>query len=75
MRIRWPALGIAAFISLITMPITAIWFLFLGGLALGILGFVGAFADDRDGLEAPISAALGLLAGPLVYLSLAVVTA
>jgi hypothetical protein len=71
-RIRWTALAVAAFVSLITMPLTAIWFLFLGGVALGILGFVGAFARERDGLETPISAALGLLVGPLVYIGLGV---
>jgi hypothetical protein len=73
-QIRWRPFGIAALISLITMPLTAIWFMLLGGLGLGVLAFLAAFSDDRRGLDTPISATLGLLVGPFVYLALAVLT-
>ena len=74
MRLRPRPLIVAALVSLITMPITAIWFLFVGCLTLGVCGFIGAFATDRTSLEAPISGALGLLAGPALYVGFAVVT-
>jgi hypothetical protein len=73
-RLRPRLLIVAALVSLITMPITAMWFLFLGCLTLGVCGFIGAFATDRASVEAPISGALGLLAGPALYIGFAVIT-
>jgi hypothetical protein len=70
-RLDTRALVVAALISLITMPITAIWFLVLGGLTLGACGFVGALSTDRRPLGTPIGAGLGLLAGPALYVAFA----
>ena len=66
---RWFAL--AAALSLVTMPVTAIWFLGVGGL---VTGFASARSLIRG--EAALSVVhqvgLGLLVGPAVYLLLAV---
>jgi hypothetical protein len=70
--------GVAA-LSLVTMPITAIWFLYLGP----IVGFGGAImatlrrteAEKQRTVRTTVSIALGLLAGPFVYLALALLVA
>ena len=76
--VRWPVAAIAAAISLVSMPLTAIWFLLLGPLTL-LAGAVAAaivrsprHEDEILGLAGGIG--LGLLAGPVVYLALALAT-
>jgi hypothetical protein len=67
------AAGIAAVASTVTMPLTAMWFLLLGGLLL-VGGLVGRLVRDDPSLGRTGSIGLGLLAGPAVYLGLAVLS-
>jgi hypothetical protein len=76
--VRWQVAAVAATISLVSMPLTAIWFLVLGPLTL-VLGAVAAAlarsprrTTEILGLAGGIG--LGLLAGPVVYLGLAAAT-
>ena len=75
--IAWPILLPVAAVSLVTMALTAIWFLLLGFLALVssfIFSAVQASPQERERtLSVGGSIGLGLLVGPLVYLTLAVV--
>src|SRR3546814_8947665 len=71
--VRWQVAAVAATISLVSMPLTAIWFLVLGPLTL-VLGAVAAAlarsprrTTEILGLAGGIG--LGLLAGPVVYRS------
>lgn len=68
----WRTLGMAAVVSVLTMPITAMWFLLIGG-ALVVVGLLPAVlrAGGRVGGAALVG--LGLLVGPAIYLSLAAV--
>jgi hypothetical protein len=73
--LRWSILVPAAVVSLVTMPVTAIWFLLLAP----IVGFLGATAaalarssSTKDHLVSSAAAlSIGLLVGPIVYLALA----
>jgi hypothetical protein len=73
---RWSVVAPTAAVSLATMPITAIWFVLLAP----IVGFFGAGAamvarlpSTKDHtVTTAASLSFGLLAGPLVYLGLAV---
>jgi hypothetical protein len=76
--IAWPILLPVAAVSLVTMPLTAIWFLLLGLVALVISFIFSAVQASPRQRERTLSvggsSGLGLLVGPLVYLTLAVVT-
>ncbi|WP_229023064.1 hypothetical protein [Actinomarinicola tropica] len=63
-----------ALVSVVTSPLTAIWFLLLGPLALVVGAAVAAATPARAGdvLGRSAAVAMGLLAGPLLYLGLAV---
>jgi hypothetical protein len=67
----WRTLGAAAIVSVVTMPLTAMWFLLMGGVLL-----VAGLLQWARGSSASIGPAplvgLGLLIGPAVYISLAV---
>jgi hypothetical protein len=77
-RPRPRIVAVAAAVSLVTMPITAIWFLVLAP----VVAFVGAAAavaqpepEAKDRMVwTAASLALGLLAGPALYLVLALGT-
>ena len=71
-RRRRRAAATAAIASLLMMPLTAMWFLLIGGLLL-VAGLLGAIARDDVELGAVGSVGLGLLAGPAVYIGLALV--
>lgn len=62
-------------VSLLTMPLTAIWFLFLGCLLLMASAVVAATRPTSEAqattLGTGISVAAGLLVGPAVYLGMA----
>ena len=67
----WRVAGTAALASMLTMPLTAMWFLLLGGiLIVGSLAVAAVREAPRLGPAA--FAGLGLLAGPAIYLGLAV---
>lgn len=73
----WPILVPVAAVSLVTMPLTAIWFLLLGFVAL-VISFTYSAVQVSPRQRARTlsvggSIGLGLLVGPLVYLTLAVV--
>lgn len=77
-RLRRPLVVGTALVSLLTMPITAIWFLLLAPI-VAVVGAVLATAVRSHGgkeriLVTAASVAVGLLAGPLVYLGLALIT-
>lgn len=65
-------------VSLITLPATAIWFLFLGFLTFMVTAVYAAILrlPERTAaaLTTGMSIGVGLLVGPVVYLSLAAVT-
>jgi hypothetical protein len=68
-----------AALSLVTMPLTAVWFLLVAELVLVATLILAAVrgrtpAGDR-GLARGFSIGLGLLAGPAVYFGLAVIAA
>ena len=74
--LNWRILVSVGAVSVVTMPLTAIWFLLAGFLA-----FVGAaVAAMLRSLRGPqalsigASVGLGLLAGPTIYLGLAALT-
>jgi hypothetical protein len=75
--LRWSTVVPIAVVSIVTMPITAMWFLLLAPL-VGVLGAAAAAfarsasAKDRD-VSRAASISVGLLAGPIVYLALALV--
>ncbi|HEX6569644.1 MAG TPA: hypothetical protein VF015_10775 [Acidimicrobiales bacterium] len=76
--IRWGYVLALAALSVLTMPITAIWFLLLGGATL-LAGAVAAALRRTPGDRAATlctvaSVAIGVLVGPAVYLSLALLT-
>ena len=64
----------AAAVSLVTMPLTAMWFLLVGGVLL-VAGLVATIVKGRADLGLAGSAGLGLLVGPTVYVGLAVALA
>jgi hypothetical protein len=68
----WRTFAAAAVVSVVTMPITAMWFLLIGGVLL-VAGLV-ATTVRRAPRHGPASlVGLGLLVGPLVYIALALV--
>lgn len=62
-------------VSLLTMPLTAIWFLFLGSLlvmASAVRAATRRTPEDRAAtLGTGLSVAAGMLVGPAVYLTMA----
>jgi hypothetical protein len=76
MALRWRYVVVIGAVSLLTMPITAIWFLVLGFAALtGTAVAAGAhLTRTAESLDTGISIGVGLLVGPVVYLSLALIT-
>ena len=68
-----------AVLSLLTMPLTAVWFLWLGSLLLMATAVVAATRRDVDAqaavLGTGVSVAAGLLVGTVVYLLLALLSA
>jgi hypothetical protein len=74
-----PRLVVAtALVSLLTMPLTAVWFMLLGGLLMAASAAAAATRRSPDAqvatLGTGVSIAAGLLAGPAVYLLLALLT-
>jgi len=75
-RFSRKAFALAAAYSLITSPLTAVWFLLLGPVVMMVSAIVAAVArtslDQRERvLRIGASVGVGLLAGPLVYIALA----
>ena len=64
------AAAIAAVLSVVTMPVTAMWFLLLGGLLL-VGGLLPMALGRTSTVGVQVYVGLGLLVGPVVYLSLA----
>jgi hypothetical protein len=68
-----------AVLSLLTMPLTAVWFLWLGSLLLMASAIVASTRRDLDAQAATlgtgVSVAAGLLVGTVVYLLLALLSA
>lgn len=54
-----------------TMPITAMWFVLIGGVLL-VAGLVPATRRSRPRIGAASLVGLGLLVGPAIYITLAV---
>ncbi len=71
-------LALAAVLSLLTSPVTAIWFLLIAPLVLAlsaIVAFLARSSLDRSerALRLGLSVGVGLLVGPAVYIGLALV--
>jgi multisubunit Na+/H+ antiporter MnhG subunit len=69
-------LALAAALSLITSPVTAVWFLLLGPLVMMLLAMAAAVSrtsldQGERVLRIGASVGVGLLAGPLLYITLA----
>jgi len=67
---QWRRTGLAAALSIVTMPVTAIWFLLIGGLMFATSAAVAA-VNRAPRLGSSGFVGLGLLAGPAAYLTLA----
>ena len=67
----WQRFGIVALVSTVTMPLTALWFLLIGG-ALLIAGLLPLALGRRAAVGTTAFIGLGLLVGPAIYLGLAV---
>lgn len=67
-----------AVVSLLTMPLTAVWFLLLGWLLVAASAVAAATRRSPDAQAATlgtgVSVAAGLLVGPAVYLLMALVS-
>lgn len=76
--LRWQLLAPIGVVSLITMPLTAIWFLLLGCATFMVAAACAAVTRSADRATAVLrtgaSIGVGLLLGPIVYLILAVLT-
>jgi hypothetical protein len=76
--VRWRGAAVAAAISLVSMPLTAIWFLLLAPLTLVAGAIAAALTRSSRRTEEILGLAggigLGLLLGPAVYLALALAT-
>jgi hypothetical protein len=68
----WRIFVVAAVVSVVTMPITTMWFLLIGG-ALLVAGLVPATFRTAPRVGALSLVGLGLLIGPAIYIGLAVV--
>jgi hypothetical protein len=66
----WRTVGVAAVVSVVTMPITAMWFLLIGGVLL-VAGLLPAARRSRPTIGAASLVGLGLLVGPAIYIALA----
>jgi hypothetical protein len=64
------AVVIAALVSVVTMPLTAVWFLLAGGVLL-LAGLVPAALGRTSTVGPAAFVGLGLLAGPAIYVGLA----
>ena len=71
-RLHRGGAAVGAVVSLLTMPLTAMWFLLVGG-ALLLAGLVRALVVGTPWLGRAGSVGLGLLLGPTVYVGLAAV--
>jgi len=67
--------AVASVISIVTMPLTAMWFLLIGIVLNGAAGILLAFGSRRPAAITILSVGAGVLVGPVIYLGLAVVTA
>jgi len=67
----WRVLGVAAVVSVVTMPLTAMWFLLIGGVLL-VAGLLPRAVGSATSIGTAAIVGLGLLVGPAVYISLAV---
>jgi hypothetical protein len=65
----WRRFGAAAVVSVLTMPLTAMWFLLVGGVLL-VAGLLPRALRSTASIGTVSIIGLGLLAGPAVYLSL-----
>ena len=75
-RFSSKVLALAAVLSLITSPLTAVWFLLLGPIVMMLSAIVAAVLrtslDQRERvLRIGASVGVGLLVGPLLYIALA----
>ena len=68
----WRTFAAAAVVSVVTMPLTAMWFLLIGG-ALLVAGLVPATVRRASRLGTASLVGLGLLVGPAIYIALALV--
>jgi hypothetical protein len=64
-------LALGGVISVVTMPLMAMWFLLAGGV-LVVGGLIPAVTGRRSEVGMPTFVGLGLLVGPAIYISLAV---
>ena len=67
----WQRFGIAAAVSVVTMPLTAMWFLLAGG-ALLVAGLLPPALGRKATVGTMAFVGLGLLIGPAIYIGLAV---
>ena len=69
---------VAAVVSVVTMPLTAIWFLLLGTATVALAPLVAvarrSSSDRERTLVGGVGLGAGLLVGPLIYLGLAFLT-
>ena len=72
--LRWRLLSLIGAVSIVTLPLTAIWFLFLGCATLtGTAAYAAATgpADQAAAiLRTGASIGIGLILGPILYLVL-----
>ena len=66
----WRVLAVAAVVSIVTMPLTALWFLLIGGVVF-VAGLLPRALGSAGSIGTAAITGLGLLAGPAVYISLA----
>jgi hypothetical protein len=73
----WRWFAPAAALSILTSPLTAVWFLLFGFLGLVVTAVVAARRADlgrrADAVTVGASLSLGVLVGPAMYLALALV--
>ena len=66
----WRVLAVAAVVSVVTMPLTTMWFLLIGGVLL-VVGLLPRALGSATSIGTAAIVGLGLLVGPAVYISLA----
>ena len=75
---EWEVAVPIGLVSVLTMPLTAIWFAFIGSATLVAAAIAAAAADTcpvaSSRLRTGGSIAIGMLAGPSIYLVLAVLS-